>query len=291
MHAMKATPPTSWAERLRETVRVQTGQAVALMSGAEPDLHKAVHESRRRIKHLRALWRLVRPEIAERVWKAENRRLRDAARLLAEDRDAFVGRQVLGRLAKKSRKGDEKRSLAGLRSAWPEPAPEPEAAQVRARNRKVVRMLQASEAAFLALGLPEDAAAWGRGLKRTYRAGRRLLARAAEAGDPEAYHEARKHTKYLMYQMQSLASRWAPRRARWLDRLDRLQTDLGDLNDLAMVRRHAENGAAAKVIDRRIRKRMSAIRDLAAEVFAEKPGAFVRAVERTLARRSSPPSP
>jgi CHAD domain-containing protein len=51
------------------------------------------------IKRLRALLRLIRPVISERVFARENRRLRKAAWRLSLARDSDVARQTLAKLS------------------------------------------------------------------------------------------------------------------------------------------------------------------------------------------------
>ncbi|HKN40971.1 MAG TPA: CHAD domain-containing protein [Acidimicrobiia bacterium] len=70
-------------KQLRKIVAALTGQA-----GLDPD--EAAHDARKRAKKLRALLRLVRPELGDDVYRRENRALRDAARRLSPVRDAWV---------------------------------------------------------------------------------------------------------------------------------------------------------------------------------------------------------
>jgi CHAD domain-containing protein len=58
-----------------------------------------VHLLRVTIKRLRALLRLIRPVISQRVFARENRRLRKAAWRLSLARDSDVARQTLAKLS------------------------------------------------------------------------------------------------------------------------------------------------------------------------------------------------
>ena len=58
----------------------------------------AIHEMRKASKRIRALLRMVRPAIGERVFKAENGALRDAARLVSGVRDGAVLVDAVGRM-------------------------------------------------------------------------------------------------------------------------------------------------------------------------------------------------
>lgn len=65
----------------------------------KPD--KAIHESRKAIKRIRAVLRLVQGAVPSRVYTEENRFYRDLARLLAPSRDAFVAIKTLDSVSKR----------------------------------------------------------------------------------------------------------------------------------------------------------------------------------------------
>ena len=67
----------------------------------------AIHQTRKCIKRLRAVLRLVRPGIGEHAFKRENARLRDAARLLSKSRDRTVLRQTSTWLAQQQDSPDD----------------------------------------------------------------------------------------------------------------------------------------------------------------------------------------
>jgi len=83
--------------RLHAEERLQTGLrriahseldfSIQEIDDRELGRHKTIHQIRKRCKKLRGLLRLVRPGM-EKVYKAENKALRDAARNLSDIRDA-----------------------------------------------------------------------------------------------------------------------------------------------------------------------------------------------------------
>ncbi|HKY56930.1 MAG TPA: CHAD domain-containing protein [Aeromicrobium sp.] len=74
----------------RKTVMEPAADAVTLLERYELDRARAVHETRKDLKKLRAAIRLLRDHVDEEFSAAEGVRLRDAGRLLASARDAEV---------------------------------------------------------------------------------------------------------------------------------------------------------------------------------------------------------
>ena len=66
-----------------------------------PEGHdKGVHDARKNCKRIRAAYRLIRIEIGVDIYRQENIRFRDAARLLAGARDSWVIIRTLDRFVK-----------------------------------------------------------------------------------------------------------------------------------------------------------------------------------------------
>lgn len=207
----------------------------------------AVHDSRRSIKKVRALLRLVKGELPQRIFEFENKSMRDTGRLLSEIRSAqgilnaaetiqglysdllapgtFAG--MVERLARRrdhiERSLEEeptelRRVVRGLERAyhryasWPT---DPEARQV------------------YGLGIRDSYEAIRPGLGITYDDGRRSMVQAYERGDPGDFHEWRKRVKDLRHQMEFLAPLWPEVVVGTAMTLERLGDLLGEDNDLA----------------------------------------------------------
>jgi len=72
---------------IRRIAHSELDESIREIDERERDRHDTVHQVRKHCKKLRGLVRLVRPAM-EKVYKAENRALRDAARNLSDIRDA-----------------------------------------------------------------------------------------------------------------------------------------------------------------------------------------------------------
>lgn len=84
------------AQGIRRIALGRTEKALQRLEGTgDGELAVAIHGARKDLKKLRGLLRLVRDELGEKTFKAENRRYRDAGRLLAGSRDAEVKLETL----------------------------------------------------------------------------------------------------------------------------------------------------------------------------------------------------
>src|SRR5262249_24261035 len=81
----------SLRKSLRRMVRKQVGNALEERTGPHQGPRDVVvHDARKGLKRVRAVLRLVRPVIGEKVFQRENTCFRDAARPLTEVRDARI---------------------------------------------------------------------------------------------------------------------------------------------------------------------------------------------------------
>ncbi len=278
----------SAAKGVKRLVRKQMQSAAAALtkpSGGKQE--EAVHDARKRFKKVRALLRLVRPEVGEKVYKRENARFRDAARPLSEVRDARVLVEALDALAEQS--GDGK-SFGPVRKALQ--------ARQRVIRRRVLKDEQApariAEAVEEARQRVKDWdighkgwAALARGLKRVYRAGRDAFDTALAEPSVENLHEWRKQVKYLWHQLQVLGPTWPELMEQLGNQTHQLSDHLGEDHDLAVLRELIEQegaqwagtGTLLKLLDL-IDVRRGELRHAAAQLgqrlYADRPKAFLK---------------
>jgi CHAD domain-containing protein len=240
-------------------------ETLAQIDGADSP-ERAVHETRKALKRLRALLRVLEPELPGSAYAREDGVLRDAARRLSATRDGDVLLATLdalidshpGRLAGR---GGVIRLRAHLREererAWRAALGDPSG---RAQTLAELRACRVRVAAW---ELPQRAgvALVQPGLTRVYRQGRKRYRRAAHGRGERtlALHSWRKRVKDLRYAAEMLRRREggqesgavpAGRRARrrraqarkqaaWLRRLGRRADELGELlgqeHDLAVL--------------------------------------------------------
>lgn len=187
--------------------------------------HKKVHDLRVTIKRLRSLWRLVRPDIGDAVYKRENGNLRRLAHSLSHERDRDILVKLMHRLRKNNRGG---RHLHHLERRLKHRA---------AKNikwRKDFRKIVASADHFRKLDV--DIKVLEKKLADSTQEVRQELKRCrANPESAEQFHRWRRRTKNLMYQREYLDSLGAeiPRASR--QSLQKLSDHQGDAHDYQIL--------------------------------------------------------
>ncbi|HEV7584635.1 MAG TPA: CHAD domain-containing protein [Solirubrobacteraceae bacterium] len=205
------------AEGLRRIALGQLDIALELLDGeiGRDRAAVAVHETRKSLKRLRALMRLLEAELPPRAFAVENASLRDMGHRLAGARDAEVMLATLEQLlGRHPRKLGRRRRLMRLREQLAAERDRAAATAMlgdAAARRELIDELRALRSRVLQWRLPERpgmelAAA---GLWRIYRQGRRRHRRAARGKGERtrAMHEWRKRVKDLRHVAEMLDRR------------------------------------------------------------------------------------
>jgi CHAD domain-containing protein len=287
---------------MRRIARGQLDAGIEELAG-QPNrrLDEAVHETRKRLKRLRAVLRLERSAIGAEIYRRENAAFRDLGKRLSAPRDAMVLIETLDELT--DRFGDE----------LPPDATGPLRARFEQMHKRALTSLRRDEATLEAVrGELEEArersAAWTfdaggveglrPGLESIYRRGRRSMRAAAEQPSDERLHEWRKRSKDLWHAVQILRPAAPKRMNKLAKRAHRLSDLLGDDHDLAVLRaqverasgsfeREASRTALVAVIDRRRLVLQSDAFKLGAKIYEASPKSFGRSVERGWLKRAA----
>lgn len=210
---------------------------------------RSIHETRKCIKRLRALLRLVRAAIGEKPYQHENRELQRIGRLLSPARDREVMRQTLDKLETRL-SGNRRVIVDRLRERLDQTTPqdtEEVCGQVLSslgRAKRRFAQIKIQNGGFEALEA---------GLHATYRKGRRALTQAEADPDDEAFHDLRKSVQQHWRQMLLVSRAWPElSRARASAARDIAQI-LGEEHDHAVLAAftngHRGNGLAPEEID------------------------------------------
>ncbi len=276
------------ADGLRRVARGRIEKAgERLQDVGDEELADAIHGARKDLKKVRAVLRLLREELGRKRYKAENRRYRDAARLLAESRDAEVKLQTLRALGEYAGTGFP----ASAALAWRQ-ALEADRDRVAAARGEAATRIERARAAIEEAGdgvsrRPLGNDSWRLlepGLDRTYRDGREALARAQAEGSAEDVHEFRKRAKDLWYQLRLLHGAWPGLLEPTAEQAHALADLLGDHHDLAVLAGDLEGRAEAvasredfeTLIEARQAELLEAALELGERLYAEKPKHFLR---------------
>jgi CHAD domain-containing protein len=260
------------------------GAAEGLADGEDPVA--AVHDARKRIKKTRAALRLARPGLPKRVYRAENRALRDTARGLSGARDADVMVETAEKL--------------GERFAGHAPAELFGELRDRLATRRGDSDADAGDAAGTLRALAAGVGAWAvdgderdvlvPALRRTYARGRAAFARADRQPTAEHLHEWRKRVKDLWYQEKLVSEAWPDVLEAHAGEAKALSKLLGDDHDLAVLGELLaaepeltdDPDVVHELIGRRRNELLDAVRALGRRVYAERPKGYARRLERYL---------
>jgi CHAD domain-containing protein len=278
------------AAGIRRVARERAAGAVEALAAARDgqDAATQIHAARKDLKKLRAVLRLARRDLGEELFETENRRYRDAARLLSRSRDAEVKLETLGAL--EERFGEELPS--GPLHAWCL-ALEEERSEVSGAEGETAGIERAIAA--IAAGR-EGIAAWllrgdswkpiGPGLRRSYRGGRKEMIRTCSDPSAEHVHQWRKRVKDLWYQLRLIRKAWPTVLGATVEEAHRLADLLGDHHDLAVLgedlgRRDGvgRREVLSALVERRQEELLEEALALGSRLYAEKPRAFEARIE------------
>ncbi len=192
-----------------------------------------VHGVRRVTKRVRAVLRMVRDGLGEESYRHDNAVFRDVARDLSEVRSAAVRVETLEALIEW--RAALAASVAELYSILVADAARMRAA-VLAESPLIdglIGRLQRARASLDGWTLPPALVPTAFGLQRTYRRGRRGMARAYADRSTDHFHEWRKRVKYLRHQMEVLAAMRPETMPTITASLAELGDTLGLVHDLA----------------------------------------------------------
>lgn len=234
-------PDNGLPAEFRRVAGGEVGKAIDLLTDPGLDRGRKLHETRKRLKKVRAVLALAR-SADEAFYKAENARYRDLARSIAGAREASALVETLDRFERDFPRQTAAGALDPLRAilvARRDAALEADAGlddAIAAAIRRCGDGLDALDR-FDAGGDPAcGAAIVAEGAAATLRDARKAIVEAAEGGHAEHFHDLRKAVKRHWTQLDLLGDLWpepvAPRR-RALKDLGEL---LGELNDIAVMR-------------------------------------------------------
>jgi len=298
--AWRFEPGEELRDAFRRVATEEIAKVRASLSAPHPDLETAIHEARQGFKRLRALVRLAKPQLGA-DFSVENRRWRDASRLLSGSRDTTVLLQTFDKVTAKC-DGQLPASLSRkLRARIASNARKNGAADVEPHLREVLALLDEADGAMAHLNWPDSPSALLKGLRKSQGRLRKYWKKASVTTEPDALHSWRKSVKDQAAQLR-LFRQIMPRKIRARRNDEKAAGELlGDEHDLWLLSEHLraqtaprELAAACDVLVAEIEKDRKALREGAfkkgkafssesAKSFA---GAVCSAWEKASARRS-----
>jgi CHAD domain-containing protein len=297
------------AEGIKRIVAEQIEDALRELSATSSDRAKAVHNTRKGLKKIRAVLRLVGDELGRKVYAAENRCFRDAGRSLSDVRDAEVLIEAFDNLAEHFTDRIAPRAATAARKALLKRRDEA-TEHMFGDNQRLSQTIGALEGALQRVpAWPLEGADWdmlGNGMGRMYKRGRSAMVSAyrnsAPVGDhsgaggddkegaiDENFHEWRKRVKDLWYHVLILRPVWPGVMEKFADEAHQLSDYLGLDHDLAVLRQTLVEDAGqsdaataqslGEVVKARRAQLQLAARAQGQRLYAEKTSAYISRLE------------
>lgn len=272
-----------WGESIRRAACEQIDAAITASCSERNGNESPVHQTRKHLKEARAAIRLLAVDVPRAAFRRENRRLRDVGRLVSGIRDAEVRLETVKELRGFGARGNgsfeqaevllafELNSFLEAFAGW---QGEALGKLKRARRAIVLWHLDAVTPRSLC-----------RGVRRSYRAGRDALKAAKKKGSARRFHELRKRSKQLWYQLRLLQALNPPVFRKRCKKLKKVGEFLGRAHDLCFVAERLQGmpGAPTRKRGRTALKAMLASREkelhrtalgIAEKFYARKPKDF-----------------
>ncbi|MFN7928909.1 MAG: CHAD domain-containing protein [Blastocatellia bacterium] len=278
------TNESELATQLHQFAHQQIETALDYATNSAHDARLAVHETRRCLKRLRALLRLVRAAVGDTIYDRDQRYLRDLGQRLAALRDATAMQQTLDSLQNQAANALSGKSWRAFKKGVRGRQPRAEqillvvAAKLKvARSRIMNWPLETADESLLR-----------KALRKSYRQGRRARKVARVEPQPEHLHEWRKRVNQLRHQLRILQIIQLVTEKEPLQRSRALVEALGTYNDLAVLaarlsqlkvdERTSESQTLTQLIQTAQTKEEATAKQLGAKLYRHSAKAFLKAL-------------
>jgi CHAD domain-containing protein len=278
----------AFSKAIRRIAVEQIDKALENLKPAVENKDEAVHDARVCIKKIRALLRLVRQSLGEKLYKAEDKGFRNTARLLSKARDSAALLEIFSKLNEHFSEQLTDDAFAEVKSKLSR------AKTARADGRKTAmaeaaKSLRAARRRVKDWPKPGPHTALTKGLKQVFKLGRENFHTAYAQPAVETFHEWRKQVKHLLFETAMLKSLWPKAMKASKGELKHLGELLSDDHDLAILRKRlvkqidevdeTEIEALMALIDQRRNELQITAKSLGARVYAEKPNEFANRID------------
>ncbi len=275
-------------------------EAAELLEKQPNGVHEAIHDARKNIKRIRALYRLIASEIGE-FQAAENDRLRVIARALSHLRDSAVLVETTDYLEKETNAQQAKAIIHRLGRAMKKRRDQiaAEGDELAMALAAAVSGLQEALAAVDYLDLPKLRKQTTRcivsGWRKTGKKALKALSTCQDADDEIPFHDLRKRAQDRYMQATLLHSLWPSGMHSLQCQAKALVDILGREHDLAVLneqvlgdkdRNAADHAQLLRAIAAEREKLQASARELATEVFNDKPKRDAGIIELLIGHKS-----
>lgn len=232
-------PDEALSDSMKRIVRELIDHSIAMLSDSKMDRDDAVHQTRKNIKKIRAVLRIIRKPLGRATYTHENIAYRDIARELAGVRDGYVKIKVFDKAVKRAGESPDGDDFVQIRQQLVAQYEQAKAAfwADETRIAHTIAALKAGRDRLNGWHLHgDDFTLLMDGLQRVYARGLEEM-EAAYAGYPDAekFHDWRKRVKYLWHHIELLTPLWPAMLSQLAEELHQLADALGDAHDFAVL--------------------------------------------------------
>lgn len=231
-------PHETPAEAVRRLLTEQVDIAIDALQNTDENFDEAVHEARKSFKRVRAIFRLIRGDTGEAIYKRENVFFRDLGREFSGARDSLVLIETLDEITDKYADHLKVKVSKSIRQHLVEQyeAKKDDLTEEAEKVEAALEQLQAAKERISHLILEHEGfGAFKSGLKKIYGDGRDAMKDAYKNPSPDAFHEWRKDVKYLWHHMEIMTPTWEVVVGEYADELHQLADYLGKEHDYAVL--------------------------------------------------------
>ncbi len=279
----------SIAQNVNRILTEEVEAAIDALEGPDQPKEEMIHSVRKRIKKIRALFRLVRSELREKDFRRANSHYRTIGHTLSPLRDATVMLNTVEKLQQTYPGTLSPNQLATIKKvlAHKQDQVTNEFFGDGSKLEEVTTSLRQALLTAPGLGKHHNSfSVFKPNLKAIYRRARKALAVAKQEPSSHHFHELRKEVKTIWYHTRLLEPIWPGLFAAYSQELARLGELLGDDHDCGVLAEEIESGrlllrnkqtkeTVLQLLDQQRTQLQEQIHPLANRLLAEKAGDFV----------------
>ena len=222
----------------RRIILEQVERAERQLEAAGENPRASVHETRKAMKRIRALLKLIRPGLADEQYQTENARFRDIGALLAASRDQAVLIETLHKLAASHEDLAEPIAILirHVSERTPAGAGDDDAAPAHGVLETALQKLHATKHHIRRIRIdPDSFDVLDEGLRQGFKRALRAEAKSRLSNDDEDVHAWRKAVQQHWRHMALLQRAWPDHFQTRVTLSRRISQLLGDDHDLSML--------------------------------------------------------
>lgn len=281
-----------WVDESLSAARKILHKGIKDINNTEKNKNELIHDSRKRVKNLRAILKLIQSELNENKFKLLNNKLKALNKKSAVSRRAFVLLNIIDKMLFESSNNVSVDLLKTLKDNMLEII---ESSQPK---YNINQILSSYHDTFVKIDehLSElkferkDFSAIRNGLALMYDEGKKFYKISARQQEVIILHELRKSAKDLYYVLEIFQKCWQPVIKPYNNQIKILTDYIGDLHDLhefmlELNNPLLKNYKSAKdnlklIIDNQISSQKRQILILAEKIYAEKTNCFINRIEK-----------